>query len=99
MTEVLSPPVRQRDRNESKHLELHLAIRRRQIHRRTSKRLLLVPAILAGVLHPRRASFGLQPVRRAAFAADRLDPGVALFDDEVFLFHRLADQALSLLTH
>ena len=38
------------------------------------------------------------PVRRAALAADGFDAGIALLDDEVLLFHRLADQALGFLS-
>src|SRR5262249_38029661 len=66
---------------------------------RRLKRLLLLAAILAGELHAARASFGLQPVRRAAFAADRLDPRVALLDHEIAFFHGLADQPLGLFPH
>ena len=36
---------------------------------------------------------------RGAFAAHRLDPGVALLDDEVAFFHGLADQPLGLFPH
>ena len=63
------------------------------------QRYLLVAALLADVFHAGSALFRLDAVWRAAFAADRLDPGVALFDDERLLFHRLADQALGLLAH
>src|ERR1700739_2105933 len=42
------------------------------------KRFLLVSAFLAGEFDATLAFFGLDTVRRAAFAADRVDPGVAL---------------------
>ena len=63
------------------------------------QRHLLIAALLADVFDAGGALFRLDAVRRAAFAADRLDPGIALLDDEGLLFHRLADQALGLLTH
>ncbi len=66
---------------------------------KTLQRHLLVAALLADVLDAGGAFFGLDAVRRAAFAAHRLDPGVALFDDEGLLFHRFADQPLGLLAH
>src|SRR3954452_19383228 len=44
----------------------------------TSKRVLLVSALLADEFHPRLAFFGRDTVRRAAFATGRLDAGVAL---------------------
>jgi len=65
---------------------------------RSLQRLLLMPAILAGELDSGLTLFRLDPVRGAALAADRLDAGRALLDDEGFLFHRFADQALGLLT-
>src|SRR5258708_15875923 len=65
---------------------------------RSLQRLLLVPAILAGELDAALAFFRLDPVRRAALAADRLDAGRALLHDDGLLFHRFADQALGLLT-
>src|ERR1700754_3862772 len=43
-----------------------------------SQRLLLVPTILAGIFDAGFAPRSLQPVRRAAFAAHRLDAGIAL---------------------
>ena len=64
-----------------------------------SQRLLLVPALLAGELDAGRAFFRLDAVRRAAFAAGGFNTGIALFDDDGLLFHRLADQALGLLAH
>src|SRR5437588_570172 len=64
-----------------------------------SQRLLLLPAILAGEFDPDLAFFSLHTVGRAAFAAGGLDPRVAVLDDEGFLFHGFADQALGLLTH
>jgi len=63
------------------------------------KRLLLVPAILAGEFDAGLAPRRLDAVRSAAFAAHRLDAGIALFDDEGFLLHRLADHALGFLAH
>src|SRR6266581_4398139 len=63
------------------------------------QRLLLVSAFLAGEFHPPLASFGRKAVRRAAFPAGRLDTGLALLDDEGFLFHRFADQPFSLFPH
>jgi len=63
------------------------------------KRFLLVAALLAGEFDAGRALLGLEAVWRAAFAAGGLDPRIALFDDKGLLFHRLADQALSLLAH
>src|SRR4029078_12278346 len=62
------------------------------------QRLLLVSAILASELDPGLAFFRLDPIRRAALAADGLDAGRALLDDDGLLFHRFADQALGLLT-
>src|SRR6478609_4901130 len=62
------------------------------------QRLLLVPAILAGELDAGLALWRLHTVRGAAFTANGLDPGIALLDDDGFLFHRFADQALGLLT-
>src|SRR4051794_15775743 len=64
-----------------------------------SKRLLLLTAILAHEFRARLAPCRLHPVRRAAFAAHRLDPGIALLHDDGLLLHRLADQALRLLAH
>ena len=64
-----------------------------------SQRLLLVAALLAGEFHPRRASIGRDAVGRAAFAADRLDPGMALLHDEGLACHGFADQALGLFPH
>ena len=66
-------------------------------NREALQRHLLVAALLADVFDAGGALFRLDAVRRAAFSADRLDPGVALFDDEGLLFHRLADQPLGLL--
>ena len=62
------------------------------------QRLLLVSAILAGELDAALAFFRLNPVWRAALAADSLDAGRALLHDDGLLFHRFADQALGLLT-
>ena len=62
------------------------------------QRLLLVSAILASELDPGLAFFRLDPIRRAALAADGLDAGRALLDDDGLLFHRFADQALGLFT-
>src|SRR3954453_23474035 len=61
------------------------------------QRLLLMPAILAGELDAGLALWRLHPVRGAAFTADGLDAGITLLDDDGFLFHRVADQALGLL--
>src|SRR5689334_158082 len=63
------------------------------------QRLLLVATVLAGKLDPACAAFGRKAVRRTAFAADRLDPRIALLDDEVAFFHGFADQALGLFPH
>ena len=63
------------------------------------QRLLLVPALLAGELDPRRALFRRDAVRRAAFAAGGLDAGIALLHDQRLAFHGFADQALGLLAH
>src|SRR5579862_2333127 len=63
------------------------------------QRLLPVPALLARELHPRRTLFGQHAVWRAALAADRLDPGIALLHDDRLLRHGFADQALGLLAH
>jgi hypothetical protein len=60
---------------------------------------LRVPALLADELDAGHALGGLDAVGRAAFAANRLDAGVALFDDDTLLFHRLADQALGFFAH
>ena len=62
------------------------------------QRFLLVPALLAGEFDAALAFWRLHPVRGAALAADRLDPGIALLDDDGLLFHRFADQALGLLS-
>src|SRR5579872_6910 len=67
--------------------------------RRYLKRLLLVPALLAGEFRPRDAALGRDAVRRPAFSANRLDAGVALFDDQRLARHGLADQALGLFAH
>src|SRR5665213_2179520 len=64
-----------------------------------SQRLLLVPALLAGEFHPRGAFFRRDAVGRAAFAAQRLDAGIALLHDDGLAFHGFADQALGLLAH
>src|ERR1700744_1315703 len=66
---------------------------------RNLKRFLLVPAFLAGELDARLATLGLNAVRRTALAADRLDAGRTLLDDDVLLCHRLADPALRLFAH
>jgi hypothetical protein len=58
-----------------------------------------VSALLAGEFHPRCALFGRDPVRRTAFAAYRLDAGIALLNDKVFAFHGFADQPLGLFPH
>jgi hypothetical protein len=63
------------------------------------QRHLLVATLLADILDAGGALFGLDAVGGAAFAADCLDPGLALLDDERFLFHRFADQPLGLLAH
>src|SRR3954452_1642945 len=55
-------------------------------------------ALLAGELDAALALFRLDPVRRAALAADGLDAGRALLHDDGLLFHRFADQALGLFT-
>jgi hypothetical protein len=68
-------------------------------NRQFLERFLLLPALLAGKLDANLALLRLNAVRRTAFAADRLDAGIALLDDEVFLFHRLADQPLGLFAH
>src|ERR1700692_1670475 len=64
-----------------------------------SQRLLLVAALLAGEFHPRCALFRRDTVRRAAFAAKRLDTGIALLHDQRLARHGFADQALGLLAH
>ena len=63
------------------------------------KRLLLVSALLAGEFHPRRAFFRQEAIGRTALAADRLDAGIALLDDNCFARHGFADQALRLFPH
>ena len=63
------------------------------------KRLLLVAAFLAGEFDAGGAFFRRDAVGRAAFAASRLDPGVALFYDNGLACHGFADKALGLLAH
>jgi hypothetical protein len=65
----------------------------------SSKRLLLVAALLADEFHPGCAFFRRDPIRRAAFTAHRLDAGIALLHHQRFTFHGFADQALGLLAH
>src|SRR5579863_8026508 len=67
--------------------------------RNLSKRLLLVAALLAGEFHPRRAAFSRDAIWRAAFAANRLDAGIALLHDDGLARHGFADQALGLFAH
>src|ERR1700722_8583018 len=64
-----------------------------------SQRLLLVAALLAGEFHPGCALFRRDTVRGTAFAAKRLDAGIALFHDQRLARHGFADQALGLLPH
>ena len=63
------------------------------------KRLLLVPAFLAGEFYPRNAFFRRNAIWRATFAADRFDAGIALLDDEGLFRHGFADQPFRLFTH
>ena len=63
------------------------------------ERHLLVPTFLAGEPYPGRAFFGRDTVWRTAFAAGRLDAGVALLDDDGLLRHRFADQPLGFFAH
>src|SRR5258705_4355441 len=64
-----------------------------------SKRLLLVPAFLAGEFHPGRAFFSRDAIWRAAFSANSLNAGIALLHDNGLARHSLTDQALGLLAH
>ena len=64
-----------------------------------SKRLLLVAALLAGEFHPRAAFLRRDAIWRAAFAASRLDAGIALLNDNGLARHGFADQALGLFPH
>ena len=65
----------------------------------SSKRLLLVPAFLAGVFHAGRAFFSRDAIWRAAFSASRLDAGIALLNDKRLARHGFTDQALGLFPH
>ena len=49
------------------------------------KRFLLVVALLAGEFDAGGALLRQDAIGRAAFAAHRLDPGLALLDDDVLL--------------
>ena len=64
-----------------------------------SESFLLVPACLAGEFHAGRAFFSGDAIWRAAFSASRLDPGIALLNDNGLARHGLADQTLGLLAH
>ena len=64
-----------------------------------SKRNLLVAALLADEFHAARTFLGRHSIGRAAFAAGRLDAGVALLHDDRFAFHGFADQPLGLFAH
>src|SRR6476469_6240811 len=71
----------------------------RMTPRKFSKRLLLVPAFLAGEFHAGCAFFSRNAIWRAAFSASRLDPGIALLHDNGLARHGFANQALGLLPH
>jgi hypothetical protein len=61
-----------------------------------SKRLLLVAALLAGEFRTRGAFLRRDAIWRAAFAASRLDAGIALLNDNGLARHGFADQPLGL---
>src|SRR6267143_1021821 len=66
---------------------------------KTSKRLLLVAAFLAGKFHAGRALGRRDAIWRTAFSAGRLDAGVALLHHNGLAFHGFADQAFGLFAH
>ena len=66
---------------------------------KSSERLLLVSALLAGEFDAGRAPCGRDAIWRAAFSANRLNAGIALLHDDGLARHGFADQALGLLAH
>src|SRR5665213_400597 len=66
---------------------------------RLSKRLLLVPALLADEFDAGRALLRRNPVGRAAFAALGLDAGIALLHHDGLARHGFANQTLGLFSH